>query len=139
MEYTLEFIALILATFGLTFGLVNRDGAFQTMKKIRERYGTKSWSPFHCDYCTAVWVSLFFNILYFWGSGNFAIFIIFWWAVTGGSWIISAAFEWLRLDSGWEDKNRDGLEYGKALDVKLHYPKSPDSEIIGKKAEELDF
>lgn len=92
-------ILLILATFGLTFGLVNRNGAFNTMKKIRTMAGRTSWSPFHCDYCTAVWVSLIFCAVYFFGWGNFRQFLLFWWAVTGGSWIISAAFEWLRLDT----------------------------------------
>jgi hypothetical protein len=96
-------IVLILATFGLTFGLVNRDGAFQTMKKIRERIGKRSWSPFHCEYCTGVWVSLIFCVIAFDTTQDI---VLHWWAVAGGSWIISALFEWVNLDSAWEEKNK---------------------------------
>lgn len=101
-------IVLILATFGLTFGLVNRDGAFQTMKKIREKFGKRTLSPLHCDYCTAVWVSLLFCIVSY---TTLQSLVLHWWAVTGGSWIISASFEWLRLDADWDEKNADDVVF----------------------------
>lgn len=84
------YLLLVLSTYGLTFGLVRRDGAFATMKKIRDRVGESGWSPFHCFYCTGVWVALVFTLLAFISTGgfNFGRFVLLWWAVTAGSYIL---------------------------------------------------
>lgn len=81
------FIILSFSTWGLTFGLVHRNGAFGLMKKIRESVIDTPWSPLYCLYCTSVWVALVFALLL--TDHPF----MYWWAATGGAWFIDSIAE----------------------------------------------
>lgn len=72
-----EIILILLLTFGcwyLTKGMTMYDGAFLTMKKIRDWADDKPWSPLFCFFCTSIWVAIALTLL----AKGLQIEVIYW-------------------------------------------------------------
>jgi hypothetical protein len=84
------------ATWGITFGLVHRNGAFGVMRKVREWANQYAWSPLWCVYCTGFWVALLFSL--FSAHSLFELFV-YWFGAAGGNFVIESVVDRLIRDS----------------------------------------
>lgn len=85
-----QLIVLSFATWGITFGLVHRNGAFGIMKSIREWANQYAWSPLWCVYCTGFWVALIFS---WFSTDSWLVMFAYWFGCAGGCWLIDSVIE----------------------------------------------
>ena len=95
-EILLNLLATILACYGLTFAITQKDGPADLLLKLRIALGgydlAENGLPIRwmgrfitCGYCVGVWVALLLLILlhYPW-----ARLFIYWWTIVGGHFVL---------------------------------------------------